>query len=410
MPPFEATPPQPAVARRSHKRLARVAIVVACAIAAAVAVVLWYRARAASEQHAYVTARATEGPVSRSVIATGSVNPVLTVIVGSYVSGVIQSIACDFNTRVRKGQICATIDPRPYQTAVDSARAELVNARAQKVKDQATLAYAKAAYARAQSLVKPGYVSRDMLDAARSAYRVAVAQVELDSAAVTSREAALDAALVNLGYTRIVSPVNGTVVSRNVTMGQTVAASFQTPTLFLIATDMTRMQVDANVSESDIGSLREGQKASFHVESFPDRRFDATVVQVRQAPQTVQNVVTYDVVLGVDNRDLSLKPGMTATARITTAARARVLRVPDQALRYAPASAIAGARTVPEGTARVWTLVEGRPRPVDIVPGLDDDSFTEVRGGDLKPGDVLIVGERREAVRANNHAAPRFLH
>ncbi|HEX7130385.1 MAG TPA: biotin/lipoyl-binding protein, partial [Rhodanobacteraceae bacterium] len=230
MPPFEATPPQPAVARRSRKRLAWTAIMAACAIAAAVTVVLWYRARAASEQHAYVTARATEGPVRRSVIATGSVNPVLTVIVGSYVSGVIQSIACDFNTRVRKGQICATIDPRPYQTAVDSARAELVNARAQKVKDQATLAYAKAAYARAQSLVNPGYVSRDMLDSARSAYRAAVAQVELDSAAVTSREAALNAAIVNLGYTRIVSPVNGTVVSCNVTIGQTVAASFQTPT------------------------------------------------------------------------------------------------------------------------------------------------------------------------------------
>jgi HlyD family secretion protein len=408
MPPFEATPPQPAVARRSRKRLAWAAIVVACAIAATVAVVLWYRARAASEQHAYVTARATEGPVRRSVIATGSVNPVLTVIVGSYVSGVIQSIACDFNTRVRKGQICATIDPRPYQTAVDSARAELVNARAQKVKDQATLAYAKAAYARAQSLVKPGYVSRDMLDAASSAYRVGVAQVELDSAAVTSREAALDAALVNLGYARIVSPVNGTVVSRNVTIGQTVAASFQTPTLFLIATDMTRMQVDTNVSESDIGSVREGQRASFHVESFPRRRFDATVVQVRQAPQTVQNVVTYDVVLGVDNRDLALKPGMTATARITTAARANVLRVPDQALRYVP-SAEATPAANGKG-ARVWTLVNGRPSPVRIVTGLDDDSFTEVLGGDLKPGERVIVGERREPAQADKATAPRFFH
>ncbi|HEX6613785.1 MAG TPA: efflux RND transporter periplasmic adaptor subunit [Rhodanobacteraceae bacterium] len=332
----------------------------------------------------------------------------LTVIVGSYVSGVIQSIACDFNTRVGKGQICATIDPRPYQTAVDSARAEPGNAQAQKVKDEAALAYARAAYARAQSLVKPGYVSRDMLDSARSAYRAALAQVALDSATITSREAALNAAIVNLGYTRIVSPVNGTVVSRNVTIGQTVAASFQTPTLFLIATDMTRMQVDTNVSESDIGSVREGQRASFHVESFPRRRFDATVVQVRQAPQTVQNVVTYDVVLGVDNRDLALKPGMTATARITTAARANVLRVPDQALRYVP-SAEATPAANGKG-ARVWTLVNGRPSPVRIVTGLDDDSFTEVLGGDLKPGERVIVGERREPAQADKATAPRFFH
>lgn len=407
MPPFEATTEQPHATRRSRKGVVWISVVVVCVILA-IAAVLLYRARIASQSPGYVTAPATTGPVSKTVIATGTVNPVLTVIVGSYVSGVIQSIACDFNTRVGKGQICATIDPRPYQTAVDSARAELGNAQAQKVKDEAALAYARAAYARAQSLVKPGYVSRDMLDSARSAYRAAIAQVALDSATITSREAALNAAIVNLGYTRIVSPVNGTVVSRNVTIGQTVAASFQTPTLFLIATDMTRMQVDTNVSESDIGSVREGQRASFHVESFPRRRFDATVVQVRQAPQTVQNVVTYDVVLGVDNRDLVLKPGMTATARITTAARANVLRVPDQALRYVP-SAEATPAANGKG-ARVWTLVNGRPSPVRIVTGLDDDSFTEVLGGDLKPGERVIVGERREPAQADKATAPRFFH
>lgn len=365
-------------------------------ILATVAAVLIYRARNASGAVEYLTAAATEGPVTKTVTATGTVNPVLTIIVGSYVSGVIQSISCDFNTQVKKGQICAEIDPRPYQTAVDSATAELKNAKAQLIKDQAALAYARATYLRDQTLVQPGYVTKDALDAAHSSYDGAVAQVQLDHASIASREAALRAAVVNLGYTDIVSPVNGTVVSRNVTIGQTVAASFQTPTLFLIATDMTSMQVDTNVSESDIGGLRVGQKASFHVESFPDHPFDATVVQVRQAPQTVQNVVTYDVVLGVDNKQLLLKPGMTATAKITVDARQKVLRVPDQALRYAPANTPAQPGQPPQ----VWKLVDKRAMPVPVTLGLDDDSFSEVLGGNLKPGDVVITGERRDAAGA----------
>lgn len=381
-------------------------ILIACLAVGAVAAMV-YRARVANQAVEYVTAPVSEGSVTKTVTATGTVNPVLTIIVGSYVSGVIQSISCDFNTEVKKGQSCAKIDPRPYQTAVDSATAELRNAKAQLVKDQAALAYAKAVYVRNASLVKPGYVTKDALDASRSAYDEGSAQVVLDRALIASREAALHAATVNLGYTDITSPVNGTVVSRNVTIGQTVAASFQTPTLFLIATDMTRMQVDTNVSESDIGAIRAGQQATFHVESFPDRQFDASVVQVRQAPQTVQNVVTYDVVLGVDNKDLSLKPGMTATARIVTRARSHVLRVPDQALRFMPGGIAAGAQVPAAPSQQVWKLVNGRPVPVKITAGLDDDSFTEVLSGDLRPGEPLIVGERRDAMRAQA-STPRF--
>jgi len=366
-------------------------------VLAMAAVVLIQRARNASGSVQYLTATTTEGPVTKTVTATGTVNPVLTIIVGSYVSGVIQSISCDFNTQVKKGQICAEIDPRPYQTAVDSAAAELRNGKAQLVKDQAALAYAKATYSRDKTLVQPGYVTKDALDAAHSSYDSAVAQVQLDHAMIASREATLRAARVNLGYTDIVSPVNGTVVSRNVTIGQTVAASFQTPTLFLIATDMTSMQVDTNVSESDIGGIRVGQKASFHVESYPDHPFDATVTQVRQAPQTVQNVVTYDVVLGIDNKQLLLKPGMTATARITIDARQKVLRVPDQALRFVPANTPAQPGQPPQ----VWKLVDKRPVPVPVTLGLDDDSFSEVLGGELKPGDELIIGARRDTAAAN---------
>ncbi|HEX8776624.1 MAG TPA: efflux RND transporter periplasmic adaptor subunit [Rhodanobacter sp.] len=403
------TPPAPAAAPpagRPPRRRMAIAAAVLAALALAAAGWAAYRSRVAARAPAYATATVTVGPIARTVTTTGTINPVLTIIVGSYVSGVIQSISCDFNTQVKKGQVCARIDPRPYQSVVASASANLANARAQLGKDQAALAYAKATYLRDATLARTGYISRDALDAAHSAYDEAIAQIALDHTDIASRQAALDTAQVNLGYTDIVSPVDGTVVSRNVTIGQTVAASFQTPTLFLIATDMTRMQVDTNVSETDIGAIREGQKASFHVESYADRTFDATVVQVRQAPQTIQNVVTYDVVLGVDNRSRLLKPGMTATARIVVDARPRVLRVPDQALRYSPSGAAASARGA--GGKQVWTLVDGRPVAVPVVLGLDDDSYSEVTGGALKPGQTVIVGERSAAGAPAAGAAPRF--
>ena len=341
----------------------------------------------------YLTAVVGRGDVARTVNATGSVNPVMTVIVGSYVSGVVQSQSCDFNTRVRKGQLCARIDPRPYQTVVDENAAQLAVARAQVLKDQANLDYARINLRRQSGLVGRGVVSQDVVDAARNALLQAQAQVRLDQATVREREASLEAAKVNLSYTDIVSPVDGTVVSRNVTIGQTVAASFQTPTLFLIATDLTRMQVDANVSESDIGSVHQGDPARFSVEAYPGRSFQAKVVQVRQAPQSVQNVITYDVVIAVDNTALLLKPGMTATVAIVTAQRQGVLRVPDQALRFAPGGVAAPARAA--AGRQVWVLRDGRPQAVAVRTGLDDDNYAELLGGPLQAGQRVIVGEQR---------------
>ncbi|OIQ87897.1 macrolide export protein MacA [mine drainage metagenome] len=353
----------------------------------------------------YITAPVTRGIVARTVTATGTVNPVLTVIVGSYVSGVIQSQYCDYNTKVKKGQLCAKIDPRPYQTIVDENAAQLGTARAQLVKDQANFDYARNNYTRQSGLLGRGAVSQDTADQARNALDQAAAQVQLDKASVQERKASLEAARVNLDYTNIVSPVDGTVVSRNITIGQTVAASFQTPTLFLIATDLTRMQVDANVSESDIGAVRDGDKASFTVEAYSGHPFQGRVVQVRQAPQSVQNVVTYDVVVGVDNKALLLKPGMTATVGIVTAERDGVLRVPDQALRFSPAGAAARA----EGRqTRVWVLRDGRPAPATIKTGLDDDTYTEVVAGEIKAGDRVIVGENRAGAAAQAGASMRF--
>ena len=353
----------------------------------------------------YVTTPVTMGPIARSVSATGSVNPELTIIVGTYVSGVIQELSCDYNTQVKTGQICAKIDPRPYQSVVDQGKANLAVAKAQLEKDRASLNYAKVNLDRLATLVTTSAVSKDAFDNAKSVYEQALAQITFDEATIQQRQAVLDAAQVNLDYTNIISPVDGTVVSRAVTMGQTVAASFQTPTLFLIATDLTRMQVDANVSESDIGGIKNGDKATFTVDAYPKRLFEGTVTQVRQSPQTVQNVITYDVVVTVDNSDLALKPGLTASTRIIVDQRSDVLRVPNQALRYVPTGTALGETKQP----RVWVLRNGAPAPVQVTAGLDDDDFTEIVQGDLKVDDSVIVGEQRNSTKARTGVpAPRL--
>jgi HlyD family secretion protein len=358
----------------------------------------------------YATAPVERGAVTRTVTATGTVNPELTIIVGTYVSGVIQELYCDYNTQVRTGQVCAKIDPRPYQTQVDQAKANLAVAKAQLEKDKAYLAYTKLSFDRATRLVQTKTVSQDTFDNAKSVFEQAQAQIAYDDATIQQRQAALDAAQVNLDYTNISSPVDGTVVSRNVTKGQTVAASFQTPTLFLIATDLTKMEVDANVSESDIGDIKAGKDAMFTVDAFPKRTFQGTVSQVRQSPQTVQNVVTYDVVVSVDNSDLALKPGMTAASRVVIDHRTDVVRVPNQALRYLPGTASGtgnqgGAPTAPEETT-IWLLREERPVAVRVRIGLDDDNFTEIASGAVKPGDLVITGER--TARSSRPVMPRL--
>lgn len=396
---FPSTSPASAQKRGSNRRawlIAGLSVLLAAAALAA-----WW-ALTGKPKIAYTTTPVTRGAVSRTVTATGTVNPELTIIVGTYVSGVIQELLCDYNTEVRKGQVCARIDPRPYQSVVDQAKANLAVARAQLEKDKASLAYAQRAFERAGKLLPSSAISLDGFDSAKSTYEQALAQITFDEATIQQRQAVLAAAQVNLDYTQITSPVDGTVVSRNVTVGQTVAASFQTPTLFLIATDLAKMQVDANVSESDIGTISLGDTAAFSVDAFPKRTFLGTVRQIRQSPQMVQNVVTYDVVVVVDNVDFALKPGMTAATRLTVDHRGDVLRVPNQALRYMPGGA-AGARDSDQ--ARVWVLRAGEPTAILVTPGLQDDSFSEIEEGGLKAGDRVITGER--AVSNNRTGIPR---
>ncbi len=387
-----AAPPQaPGAPTAGHGRRGRTfALLGGLVIAIAGAGLATWKLSHSASTVRYVTSAASIGPVTRIVSTTGTVNPELTIIVGSYVSGVIKDMFCDYNTEVKTGQVCAKIDPRPYQTTVDQARANLAVGKAQLQKDQAALAYAKISYERNAMLVKSSAVSQDAVDNARSAYDQAQAQVAFDQATIEQRQAELDAAQVNLDYTNIVSPVDGTVVSRNITIGQTVAASFQTPTLFLIASDLTKMQVDTNVSEGDIGGIRLDNPVQFSVDAFPNRVFEGTVTQIRQSPQTVQNVVTYDVVVGVANSDLALKPGMTAAVRVITEQHKDVLRVPSQALRYAPE----GAGRADAAHPRVFVLRDAGPTAVGIAAGLNDDDYVEVRSGDVKAGDQVITSER----------------
>ena len=329
--------------------------------------------------------------------------------VGTYVSGPIQAIDVDFNSPVRKGQRVAKIDPRPFQLRVQQAEAELANARAALAKARADLGYKTSNLARNRELRTQGIVAADAVDVLASGVQQAHADVALQQAQTQQAEAKLEEARVNLGYTDIVSPVDGVVVSRNVDVGQTVAASFQTPTLFVIAEDLTKMQVNTNVSEADIGSVRAEQTASFTVDAYPERSFRGVVSQVRNSPLNVQNVITYDVVIDADNADAALRPGMTANVDIVIGRRDGVLRVPTAALRFRPPASEGEAVAAPVGPA-VWRLADGSPAPVGVVTGLADDSYTEVHGGDLAEGDAVIVGiERRaDADTATTQRPPGF--
>jgi HlyD family secretion protein len=361
-----------------------------------VALPLYYFTRGGSTEAQYVTALVDRGPIVRSVTATGTVNPVTTVQVGSYVSGPISAIYVDFNSPVKAGQLMARIDPRTYQAQVDLSQAALANAKAQLRKDQANLAYQKITWQRDSVLRKHDVVSQDALDSQFNTYNQAVAQIGLDQASIQQQGASLSATRLNLYYTNIISPVDGTVVSRNVDVGQTVASNFQTPTLFLVAKDLTKMQVDTNVSESDIGGVRIGQPVDFTVDAYTTRVFKGTVAQVRQAPITVQNVVTYDVVVGAPNAELLLMPGMTANIIITNDRRDNVMRVPLRALAFSPRRRPATSPGNEHGehnehSARVWVEDGGKIHPVRIARGLDDGNNVEVLSGDLQPGDNVVT-------------------
>jgi HlyD family secretion protein len=372
----------------------------------------WWHAPAGTDAPEYVTGRVDRGPIEQVVSATGTVNPVKTVQVGTYVSGPIIAIDVDFNSPVKEGQRVAKIDPAPFLVKVRGAEASLGTARGRVEKDRADLELKKLQLSRSGVLTRQRILAQNDLDTAQSAYDQAVAQLTLDEASIRQAEASLEEAQVNLRYSDILSPVDGVVVARNVDVGQTVAASFQTPTLFLIAEDLTKMQVNTNVSESDVGRVQEGQAATFVVDAYPGTSFHGIVAQVRNAPITVQNVVTYDVVVAVDNPDQELKPGMTANVTITTARRADVLRVPARALRFRPidttAPAPKGRKKSTDDTVYVVTG-QSEPTPVAVTVGIRDAEHAEVTSGDVKVGDAVAVGVHRDEAAGAPTQPPSFV-
>src|SRR5438477_1666497 len=341
----------------------------------------------------YQTAMITRGPVTQAVTATGTLNPVINVQVGSQVSGNIAKLFADFNSQVKAGQVVAQIDPALFQATVTQAEGDLANA-------QATLELARVNAKRTQDLFARKTSSQADLDQAMATLHQAEANVKI-------KEGALDKAKADLEHCTITSPIDGVVISRSVDVGQTVAASLQAPVIFRIANDLTKMQIDSNVAEADVGVVQVGQDVDFTVDAFPMRIFHGKVVQVRNAPITVQNVVTYDTVIGVSNPDLKLKPGMTANVSIIVAHKDNVLEIKNAALRYRPAEATpsetrstsspSGARSRGErerrgGERTVYVLSGSRPRSVQIKTGISDGIVTEVLDG-LKEGDRVVTAE-----------------
>ena len=394
----------------------------------------------------FKTLKVERGSIVSTVSATGTLNAVVTVQVGTQVSGTISKLYVDFNSQVRKGQPIAQIDPALFASAVQQSRGNALNAQANLGKARVTLADAKRTLERDKQLLEQGIIAQSDLDAAQTAYDSAVTGVAAADALLMQTRGALKQAVTNLNYATIVSPVDGIVVSRNVDVGQTVAASFQTPTLFTIAQDLTKMEIDTSVDESDISRLKVGQPAGFTVDAYPELQFAGKVIQIRNAPVVTQNVVTYVAVIGVDNSELKLKPGMTANVSVQTQRKDGVLKIPSAALRFKPKpgkddkgvkeppaakpAAAAGGERVAAGqaghpgmkvdasavgkkptTQKVYQLkADGTPGAVAVVTGISDAGFVELVGGGIKENDQLIVEQLVQGKKSamGSPMGPRF--
>lgn len=343
--------------------------------------------------HRYKTQNADQGDIQRTISANGTLNPTIQVSVGTQVSGTVRLLHADFNSKVQAGQVLAELDPSLLEAAAAQSRANLASAQAQQ-------AQADASYNRNQRLFKQGFISQSELDTSQQAMSVSRAAVKTAAARVRADE-------VNLRYSVIRSPIDGVVVARNVDVGQTVAASFQTPTLFLIAKDLRQMQIDTNIAEADIGAIKVGQTVKFSVDAFGEREFQGQVRQIRLNPSVQQNVVSYNVVVGFDNDSGLLLPGMTAHVRILAERKRDIVRIPNAALRFKPADADDAPKQRKGGT-NVYKLVNGQPVAVKVRTGITDNFFTEVREGEVKPGDLLITRENGIKQKSGNFQMRMF--
>jgi len=405
------------------KKIIVAAVIVVVALGAAI-----YYYSTKPEAPIYKTAKVERGDLVSAVAATGNLAAVVTVQVGTQVSGTIKKLHVDFNSKVVKGQTIAQIDPALFLAQVDQSRGNYLNAQAILEKAKADLVDAKRTLERNRQLVKDGIVAQSDYDTAENRFQMATATVKAAEGSVAQTRGSLHQAETNLRYATIRSPVDGIVVSRNVDVGQTVAASFSTPTLFTIAQDLTKMEIDTSVDEADISRISVGQPVTFTVDSYPETRFAGKVVQISNAPVITQNVVTYVVVIGVDNKELKLKPGMTANVSIETARKENVLKLPAAALRFKPKGgkgskdardakekpAGADPRKMKKGAGQqVFILsAEQKPVAVPIKTGITNDGQVELVEGTLKENDEVIVeqlsSQKKSGGMGGGPMGPRF--
>jgi HlyD family secretion protein len=392
-----------AIIRRASRlrgvRALRWVAILTCAVAVAA---LGWRVK---KSHApalvrYQTEIVDEGPITARATASGTLSAIVTVQVGSQVSGRVDHLYVDFNSPVKAGQLIATIEPSFFRAAANQARANEAAARAALDKAVANRTLADLTYEREQVLFGQRLVARADVDAAEAQALACRADVDASRASLLQSQAGVEQADLNLSYTRIVSPIDGIVLSRTIDVGQTVAASFQAPTLFTIAQDLTKMQVDTNVAEGDVGHIHAGMDATFTVDAYPGRVFRGQVRQVRDNASTLQNVVTYDAVIDVDNRDMALRPAMTANASFVYATRSRATRIANAALRFKPDAATVAAMTggVPApplpldaGARLVWVLRGPRAAARVVRIGIGDGLMTELAEGDVRAGEAVIT-------------------
>lgn len=380
----------------THRMKHRVFLII-CAVAIVTAsVAAYYRAGGSDNEVQYTTASVTRGDVVESVDATGTLQAVTTVQVGTQVSGTIKALHADFNSVVKKGQVIAELEPSLFQAQVDQARASLARLQADVENAKVQINDTQVKLARARELAKQQLIAQSDLDTATTAAQQAQAALKSAEAQVQQGRATLNQAVVNLEHSIIRAPIDGVVISRNVDVGQTVAASMQAPTLFVIANDLTHMQVNASVDESDIGKVKAGEPVVFTVDAYPDERFTGTVSQVRLQPMTSSNVVSYITLIDVPNPDLKLKPGMTATVTMQVARAEDALRVPNAALRFR------GSAQHP----RIWVLQDGDLHPVQVQPGVTDGSTTALAGDPLPEGSLVVTGQTGGPAAARSNGSP----
>ena len=352
------------------------------------------------EDDAYLTTKAEKGNIVQKITASGTINPISTVNIGTQVSGIVSEIYVDFNSKVEKGQLLAVIDPQTFEAAVDQKQAALNIAKAELDVTKNDIVYFKKHLDRIKKLNTSKYSTDKELEAAQRDYDNAIAQKALKEAQVLQAEAMLKQAKIDLDYTKITSSVDGVVISREVEVGQTVAASFETPVLFNVAEDLTKMQIAASVVEADIAKVKEGQKVEFAVDSFPDEVFFGVVTQVRNNPITTSNVVTYEVIITIDNKDLLIKPGMTANVEIITAEKQNVLLVPNKALRFYTTDE--NGEVVRYKDKGIWLYKNGKLQRINIVAGASNDDVTEIISDNIKIGDEVVLEIKNDSEKKSN--------